>query len=237
MAAFSTTSFLAGVGTVFAAVTIGFAGGALITTSPKTELNRVERAASQTPPAQNTPVPPPAPIVARAETPASPPAPATTTLTETSPAPDRVIAMTPAPAPQSAATQTPAPSTQPTAGTQQAPPAQASPSPARAQPVTARDDRDDNASQTDSRKVHEGELRKEKEFRWQRAERRAADGRNAEARYGERRKRQEIEAAANAVRQMRRDGTLQRDDTLQDVSQREEAPRAPRFFLFGSDND
>ena len=91
MAAFSTTSFLAGVGTVFAAVTIGFAGGALITTSPRMEQNRVERVASHTPPAENTPVPTPAPIVVRAETPANPPASATPAPTETSPAPQRVM--------------------------------------------------------------------------------------------------------------------------------------------------
>jgi len=34
---FNTTSFLAGVGTMFAAVALGFAGGAMITTSPKLE--------------------------------------------------------------------------------------------------------------------------------------------------------------------------------------------------------
>jgi hypothetical protein len=233
MAAFSTTSFLAGVGTVFAAITIGFAGGAMITSSPKVEQNRVERVASHTPPAQNAPVPSPAPIVARAETPANPPAPATTAPTETSPAPERVIAMTPAPAaPQSVATQTPAASTPSATGTQAIPSGTLQASPARVQPVTARDDRDENASQTDSRKVREGEPRKEKEFRSQRAERRAPDGRNAEARYSERRKRQEIDAAVNAVRQMRRDGTLQ------DISQREQTPReeAPHFFLFGNND-
>ncbi len=232
--AFSTTSFLAGVGTVFAAVTIGFAGGAMITTSPKMEQNRVERVASHTPPAENAPVPTPAPIAARAETPANSPAPATTEPTQTSPAPERVIALTPASAaPQSVATQASAPSapvsnTPSTSGAQQV-------SPARSQPVTARDDRDDdNGSQVDRvRKVREGEPRKGKEFRPQRVERRAADPRNYEARNSERRKRQEIDTAANAARQMKRDGALL------EASQREEAPRevAPHFFLFGNDND
>ena len=52
--AFSTSSFLAGVGTVFAAVTIGFAGGAMIATSPKVEPNRVERVAASA--RDNTPI-------------------------------------------------------------------------------------------------------------------------------------------------------------------------------------
>ena len=208
---FSTSSFLAGVGTVFAAVTIGFAGGAMITTSPKMEQNRVERVASHTPPAENAPVPTPAPVAAKAETPANSPAPTTAEPTQTSPArTERVIAITPASAaPQSVATQASAPSapvsnTPSTSGAQQV-------SPARSQPVTARDDRDDdNGSQVDrARKVREGEPRKGKEFRPQRVERRATDPRNYEARNSERRKRQEIDAAADAVRQMKRDGALE----------------------------
>jgi hypothetical protein len=63
--AFNTTSFFAGVGTVFAAITLGFAGGAMITTSPKVEPNRLERVAASAPV-----------IAARTEAPATPLVPA-----------------------------------------------------------------------------------------------------------------------------------------------------------------
>jgi hypothetical protein len=77
--------------------------------------------------------------------------------------------------------------------------------------VTARDDR---PSQVDNAiKVREGELRKEAELK--KAERRAE--------RRERRKRQDIEAAANAVRQMQRDGGIQ------EVSQRDDSPRLGFF--------
>ncbi len=46
--AFSAGSFFAGVGTVCAAVTIGFAGGAMIPASPKQEPNRLERVMAST---------------------------------------------------------------------------------------------------------------------------------------------------------------------------------------------
>jgi hypothetical protein len=86
--AFSPSSFFAGVGTVFAAITIGFAGGAMLAPSPKSEPNRVERVAANAPVV--TPVAPP-----KSETPASPPAPATSVnTTEPAPAADRVIATT-----------------------------------------------------------------------------------------------------------------------------------------------
>jgi type IV secretory pathway VirB10-like protein len=82
--AFNTTSFFAGVGTVFAAITLGFAGGAMITTSPKVEPNRLERVAASAPV-----------IAARTEAPATPLVPAIKTETpETTAAPDRVISLT-----------------------------------------------------------------------------------------------------------------------------------------------
>jgi len=181
--AFSTTSFFAGVGTVFAAVTIGFAGGAMITTSPRLEPNRLERVAASAPAV--TPA-------SKAETPALPLATGTKTeATETAPATDRVIAMAPAP------------SAQPSA-------------PPQAQPVTAKDDGDNAPQIGSSGTIRESEPRREKESRMQRAERRA------EARL-QPRKRQEIEAATNAVRKM------QRDDAMQEVSQRNDSLRLGFF--------
>lgn len=89
--------------------------------------------------------------------------------------------------------------------------------------MTAREDRDDSGVQVDRRKFREGGLRRAREQRPQRFDRQPSEARN-----NERSKRQEIEAAANAVRQMKRDGILE------DASPREEAPH---FVLFGNDND
>jgi len=171
--AFSTTSFFAGVGTAFVAITLGFAGGAMITASPKVEPNRVERVAA------NAPIVTPA-VVAKSETSASPSVPAARAdVPETPPATDRVIALTqPQNSEQNVAFQ---------------------PRP----PIT----KEDAAARVDDvKKVREGELRRDR----------------AEARR-ERRKRQEIQAAANAVRQ------LQRDGRLQEVSEREDTPRLGFF--------
>jgi hypothetical protein len=101
--AFSMTSFFAGVGTVLAALTIGFAGGTMINSSPKLEPDRLERVAANDPPVTSAAVKVESPAVhlaptARAET------------TETAPAPDRVIAMTP---PSSSSQQTAPPPPQP----------------------------------------------------------------------------------------------------------------------------
>jgi hypothetical protein len=199
--AFSTTSFFAGVGTVFAAVTIGFAGGAMITTSPKLEPNRLERVAASAP-AVTPSAKAETPATRLAATPLASTPVATEAKTETpepAPATDRVIAMAPAP------------SAQPSA-------------PPQPQPVTAKDD---GAPQIGSAsKIREGELRREREkdSRMQRTERRA------EARP-QLRKRREIEAAANAVRQM------QRDNAVQEVSQRDDSPRdgSPRLGFFGNE--
>jgi hypothetical protein len=207
--AFSTTSFFAGVGTVFAAVTIGFAGGALLTTSsPKMEPNRLERVAASNPPTvaatkAETPAVPSVPTI-KAEAPAvpavpvakveAPPVPAVQAAArnetaETTAMPDRVVAMTPAPA------------------SPQVAPAQPQP------PVVARKDM---ASLIDNAKrLRETELRKQADLR--ESERRAEQ---------RRRKRQEIDAAVDAVRRMKRDGVLQ------EAAQQDEAPR---FGFFGHD--
>lgn len=195
--AFSTTSFFAGVGTVFAAVTIGFAGGALLTTSsPKMEPNRLERVAASNPPTiaaatkTETPAVPSVPTI-KAEAPAVPAvqAAARNETAETTATPDRVVAMTPAPA------------------SPQVAPAQPQP------PVVAREDM---ASQIDNAKrLRETELRKQ------------ADSRESDRRAEQRRrKRQEIDAAVDAVRRMKRDGVLQ------EAAQQDEGPR---FGFFGRD--
>jgi hypothetical protein len=194
--AFNTTSFFAGVGTVFAAVMIGFAGGALIhTPSPKMEPNRLERVASSTPAViaaatkAETPAVPSVPTI-KAEAPAVPSLLAANATPEIVPSPDRVATTAPAPA-----------------SPQVIPP--------QPQPVVARDD---VASQFDNaKKVREGELRKQAELK--ESERRAEQ---------RRRKRQEVAAAVDAVKRMKRDGVLQ------EAAQQDEAPRLGLGF-FGHD--
>lgn len=100
---FSTTSFLTGVGTMFAAVALGFAGGAMITTAPKVEQNRLERVAASVQAA--TPA-----AAAKADAATIPTvATAKSEGVEGAPAPDRVIAMTPARATQASASSPPQP--------------------------------------------------------------------------------------------------------------------------------
>jgi hypothetical protein len=201
--AFSTTSFFAGVGTVFAAITIGFAGGALISTSPKMEPNRLERVAAGTsvPVAAATktekPEVPSVPAE-KAEVQAVPPAvtaknetPETKNETpETTTPSERVVSTPPAPASQPAV-------------------------PPQPQPAVAREDV--GAQIDNAKKLREGELRKQAELR--------ESDRRAEQRR-ERRKRQEIDAAVDAVKRMQRDGVLQQ------ATQQDEGPR---FGFFGHD--
>jgi hypothetical protein len=194
--AFSSTSFYAGVGTVIAAVTIGFAGGAVFTTSPKMEPNRLERLAASTPPA----------VAAKAET---PPVPSVTPVPQTIVAKNETAEM---PAPDRSIATTPIAVSQPVA-------------PAPLQPVVAREE---VPSQIDNaKKVREGELRKQAEFR--------ESERRADARR-ERKKREEIDAAVTAVKQMKRDGVLQ------EATQQDDTPRpglfgdqTPRAGFFGRD--
>ncbi|HEY4987196.1 MAG TPA: hypothetical protein VII39_11300 [Bradyrhizobium sp.] len=97
---FNTTSFFAGVGTVFAAVALGFVGGAMITTSPKVEPNRLERvtATATTPDAGVKAATPEVRSVA-AKAPEEPAAVTTSgtkdEMTQSPPAPDGVISQTP----------------------------------------------------------------------------------------------------------------------------------------------
>lgn len=192
---FSTSSFFAGVCTVFAAVTIGFAGGAMITSPPKMEPNRLERVTANTPitAAAGTKVETaavPAPAV-KAEAPAAAPVLATNETPETTAPPDRVISTAPAPSTTQASVSQQAPVSQ-----QIVPP--------QPQPAVAKED---FASQIDkAKKIREGELRKQAD-----AERRADQ---------RRRKRLEIQAAVNAVRRMQRDGVQQ-----EAVLQQEDTPR------------
>jgi hypothetical protein len=199
---FSKSSYFAGVGSVFAAIALGFAGGAMITGGTAVQPpNRVERVAAgealQKSSGQPAAASDPQPV-------AQQPAPATAS-SEAAPAPN---IQWPPSTPAVMAKGDEAAS----ANTRQSPPAPA---------TTARSDdalpvRNDQAG--------------DRTAEWKKA---AERKRVEERKFAERRKRQDIEQAANAVRQMKRDGVID------PVVQRDEAPRfeAPRFGFFGNDDN
>jgi len=180
---FNTSSYFAGVGTVFVAVTLGFAGGYAISNSTQKQEppNRLERVAA------NAPVP--SPSSAEAAVPVAKP--------DKSAVPLPVATAEPAPSqaapPQAAPPQT-APS--PPIAAQQPPPAQEQaaqpPAAAAAPPVVARDDAAELA------KIREADLK-------------AAERKRAQRRKWAERQRhqQDLDAATAQVRQIDRgDGEL-----------------------------
>jgi hypothetical protein len=205
---FNKSSFFAGVGSVFAAIVIGFAGGAIITGGAGVQPpNRVERVAAGEALQKSS---------GHAAVASGQPAAVATT-----PAPEPTMAAAPAPAsdPQPMA-QRPAPAAPATASNEAAPAPKTQQSPPAPAVIAKGDDalpvRNDQAS--------------DRTAEWKKAaERRRAE----ERKFAERRKRQDIEQAANAIRQMKRDGVIDQ------VVQRDEAPRveAPRFGFFGNDDN
>jgi hypothetical protein len=193
---FSKSSFFAGVGSVFAAIVLGFAGGAMMTGGAGVQSpNRVERVAAGEALQKSSGQP-----VAVATTPA--PAPTMAAATAVPASDPQPVARQSAPAAPAAASNE----------TMSAPKIQ-QPTPAPAI-VAKGDDAPPRNDQVNDRAI---ELKKA-------AERKRAE----ERKFAERRKRQDIEQAANAVRQMRRDGVIDQ------VVQRDEAPR---FGFFGNDDN
>jgi hypothetical protein len=207
---FNTTSYFAGVATVFAAVTFGLAGGFIMSnpTHKPESPNRIERVAANAPLAYPngdqaaTPVPQSAPAAHDSAAPDATPKDAT-------PRDAAAAAPASAPAPQAVAQQQPAP--QPVAPQQ--PPAQESSVQqvaAAPAPAVAKDDAAELA------KIREADLK-------------ASERRRAHRRWAERqRHQQEFDPATAQVRQIYRgDG----DEVVQRVP-----VETPRFGLFGNDD-
>jgi hypothetical protein len=191
--AFSNSSYFAGIGTVFAAVTLGFTVGAMITSGGVQPPNRLERVASSAVlPASNV-----HPADAQKAAPAEPPAAVPTQAAADDPRP--VVQQPPPPAilVKSEAAATPI--------AQQPPPAP---------PIVARSE-DAATAKNERASLRSADLKRESYRK-----------REEERRFAERKKHQEIEDAANAVRQMRRDGV---------IDQVVERDRTPRLGLFGND--
>jgi hypothetical protein len=191
--AFSNSSYFAGVGTVFAAVTLGFAVGAMITSGGVQPPNRLERVASSAVlPASNV-----HPADAQKAAPGEPPA-AVPTAAGDDPRP--VVQQPPPPPAIMVKSEAAA-----NANVQQ---------PSPAPPIVTRSE-DAVTAKNERASLRSADLKREPYRK-----------REEERRFAERKKRQEIEDAANAVRQMRRDGV---------IDQVVERDRTPRFGLFGND--
>jgi hypothetical protein len=223
--AFSSSSYFVGVGTAFAAIAIGFAGGAMITTSTVQPPNRLERVtsgaaspssvssgqASQQANVTEPAVQPPPPTVAVA--------PAPTATVASAPAVDPPPVQQPQPAAPVAV------KTDAAANIQQPPPA----------PPQAARNEDAGTAKNERANVRPAEPNREAS-RSADMSRETSRKRGDERKFAERKRRQDLDEATNVVRQMPRDGAVDR------VVEEDDAPRVidgppRRFGLFGNDED
>jgi type IV secretory pathway VirB10-like protein len=227
--AFSSSSYFVGVGTAFAAIAVGFAGGAMITTNAVQPPNKLEqRAASNaTPPSSVTPA----------------------TTASSSAVPQQANVTTPA-------TQPPAQvqATAPVAPAADSPPVQ---QPQPAAPVAAKiDSRTDVATKTDAATntqqpptsppqaarnedatpaKNERASARSADVNREASRKRGDERKFDERKFTERKRRQDLDEATSVVRQMPRDSAVE-------VVDEDDAPRIAngpprRFGLFGDGED
>jgi hypothetical protein len=240
--AFSGSSYFAGIGTAFAAIAVGFAGGAMITTRAVQPPNRLERVHAG-------PVAPSKPEAASSVA-ASSPEQANPAKPATQDAPASTIAAAPAadpqmaPHPQPAA---PAVAKVDKADTDKADTktAQEQPAPAAKNPPSAPVARSEDAPTAKSERTTVGrapdpgkDVARSADSNKETARKKADDRRPSDDRkFSERRRRQDpdtrrLDEATNVVRQMPR-GEAVGDDVVE-VPRFRERPR--RFELFGDDD-
>jgi hypothetical protein len=234
--AFSSSSFFIGVGTVVAAISLGFAGGAMFTTSTVQPQNRLERVTAAT-------APPASILSSKASEQAS-----VSTPPSQQPQP-QIPAATPYPQVVAAAPSEPVADLQPA---QQAQPA--APVAAKADTKTAdtKTDAAVNAQQPPTTPPQTIKVEDAAPLKNQRASTRPAEPnreasrsvdankdasrkRPDERKFTERKRRQELDEVTDVVRQMPRDRAV-------NVVEREDAPRVidgppRRLGLFGNDED
>jgi hypothetical protein len=223
--AFSSSSYFAGVGTVVAAISLGFAGGAMLTTSAVQPPNRLERVTS------SAPLPPSAP-----SSPASEQSGGTAPPAPPQQPPQTVAAAPSAPAADSQPVQQPQPpapariDVKTDAATNAQQPLPASPSVAKIEDAAPAKNERANARPAEVNREASRSAEPNREASRKKAE---------ERKFTERRRRQDLQdldEATNVVRQMRHDGPLD------EVIERDAAPRLiegppRRFGLFGRDDD
>jgi hypothetical protein len=235
--AFNSSSYFVGVGTAFAAIAVGFAGGAMITTSTVQPPNRLERVAAGT-------APPPSVTSSQAsqQGQASQQASVTTPAVQPSP-PTVAVAPTPAIVVASAPTvdSPPVPQPQPpapvvakidAANAQQPTNAQQVPQAARSEDAAPA--KNERANARPAEQIREASRSAD-------ISRETPRKRGDERKFTERKRRQDLDRqnldeATNVVRQMPRDGAVARVVEEDDASRfNDSAPR--RLGLFGSDED
>jgi len=229
--AFSSSSFFVGVGTVVAAIAVGFAGGAMITTStvqPQNRLERVTTAAAPPPTASSSKAPEQANVTAppaqQPQVPATAPSAQVVATAPSAPVADSQPVQPPSPAAAKVDTKTdtavnaqqPPPSLPQTARSEDAAPAKNQRAGTRSTEADKEASRSADSNRADSNRD---------------ASRKRAD----ERKFTERKRRQELDEVTDVVRQMPRDRAV-------NVVEREDAPRVidgppRRFGLFGNDED
>ena len=214
--AFNTTSYLAGVGSVVAALTIGFSSGFFFAAPKQNEPpNRLQRVASTAPLANPVSVsgPPPKQEIAEQDTAPAPPTASPATAAPTAASTPVVVAPSPS---TTASVAAPAPGTQ-----QFAPPEPPSVVAKSFEPAPSAAERDRIAQATADKTAEK--------IRAAEAGRAAEKKRNETRKLAERQRRQrEVQEAALAVKRMLRD----RD--VQQVADRDEVGYdTPRFGFFG----
>jgi hypothetical protein len=228
--AFSSSSFFIGVGTVVAAISLGFAGGAMITTSTVQPQNRLERVTTATAPpssVSSSKAPEQANLTAppaqqpQPQIPATTPAPQVVATAPSAPVADSQTAQHPA-APVAAKVDT---KTDAAVNAQQPP----TTPPQTAKGEDAVPAKNQRASTRPTEPNREASRSAD-------PNRDASRKRTDERSFTERKRRQDLDEATNVVRQMPRDGTIDR------VVEENDAPRVidgppRRFGLFGNDED
>lgn len=236
--AFSGSSYFFGIGTAFAAIAVGFAGGAMITTSAVQPPNRLERVSAGPIAPSNAEAPPVSAASSKPEqsnTAASRETPASTVT----PAP----AADPQPAPQPKAAVTTNTNTE-KADTKAAQEQQTAPAPKNPPAPVAKSDDPPAAKSSErttvgrapdpSKDVSRSASQSKESTRKRAEDRRPSDDR----RYSERRRRQDqqdqdqrrLDEATNVVRQM------PRGEVVDEMVEPRFAPRPRRFGLFGDDD-
>jgi hypothetical protein len=231
--AFSSSSYFAGVATAFVAVGVGFAGGALVTTSAVQPPNRLDRVASSTPLPQSTPSSsaPEQPNAASVQESITPPASvAVSRAVDAQPAQQAAPAEFVAAGSDTANRKDMANKETTTRSDVAAKSAQPAPPPAaRSENASAKAE---NAAPSKNERANARSIDSRRETYRKRANDRKYDDRK----YVERKRRQDLDEATNTVRQLRPDRTGD-----QVVVEREEPTgfdrRRPRFSFFGNEDD
>jgi hypothetical protein len=213
--AFNSSSYFVGVGTAFAAIAIGFAGGAMIPTDAVQPPNRLEQvAAGKTPPPGSGAAPS---IASNATAPPAQEPPAQTVIAAPPPPPVTVAAA------PSAAVVDPQPVQQP----------QPAPAPVAKSPAPAPVVKNEDAAPLKNERASARPVEVNKEPSHKKIEERKF---SEDRKLPERKRRpdlQELDEVTNVVRRLPRDGAID------EVVERDEAPRLidsprPRIGLFGN---